>query len=242
MNQKIKNKEEDKHPKMKNIAKIVASAIALFTTNIHANAQVSIGGRFGVTANNVVAPSLNNTLSFNPTYNYSAGVVAEIPLGNWLAVQPELNYTTKGFGMKLSKDFKIFDISLPLGVKAETKFHYLEVPLLLKAKFGGESVKGYVTAGPTLGYALAGRLTGSTSLLIDVKVYDSPINLNTSGFNRFEVGGLIGGGVAVETGKGQLFLDARYTRGLTESYEIPVIGTKVMNQGYGLSMGYLHRL
>jgi Outer membrane protein beta-barrel domain len=227
---------------MKNIAKMVASAIALFTTNIHVNAQVSIGGRFGVTANNVVAPALNNTLSFNQTYNYSAGVVAEIPLGNWLALQPELNYTTKGFGMDLSKDFKIFDINLPLGVKANTKLHYLEVPLLLKAKFGNESVHGYVTAGPTLGYALAGRLVGTTSLLIDVKVYDSSINLNTNGFNRFEVGGLIGGGVAFETGTGQLFLDARYTRGLTQSYEIPVIGTKVMNQGYGLSIGYLHRL
>jgi hypothetical protein len=227
---------------MKNIAKMVASAIALFTTNIHANAQVSIGGRFGVTANNVVAPALNNTLSFNQTYNYSAGVVAEIPLGNWLALQPELNYTTKGFGMDLSKDFKIFDINLPLGVKANTKLQYLEVPLLLKAKFGNESVHGYVTAGPTLGYALAGRLVGTTSLLIDVKVYDAPINLNTNGFNRFEVGGLLGGGVAFETGTGQLFLDARYTRGLTQSYEIPVIGTKVMNQGYGLSIGYLHRL
>jgi hypothetical protein len=227
---------------MRTIAKIIASAITLFTTNMDANAQISIGGRFGVSANNVVAPSLNNTLSFNPTYNYSAGVVAEIALGNWLAVQPELNYTTKGFGMKLGNNFKIFDIDLPLGVKAETKFHYLEMPLLLKAKFGNELIHGYVAAGPTLGYALAGQLVGSTTVLIDVKLYDAPINLNQTGFNRFEMGGAIGAGVGVETGKGQLFLDARYTRGLTQSYEIPVIGTKVMNQGYGLSIGYLHRL
>jgi hypothetical protein len=227
---------------MKNIAKILLGVSTFLTTNLQLHAQISVGGRFGITGSNVIAPTLNNSLKFNNVYDYNVGIVTEVSLGKWFAVQPELNYVSKGFSSKLGAEVTLFNIKLPIGVTARTNIQYLEIPLLLKAKFGNENVHAYLTAGPTLGYALKGRLTGSTSLLVDVKVYDTDINLNANNFNRFEVGGAVGGGLGIGTGHGQLFIDGRYTRGLREAYEIPFIGTRVTNQGFGVSIGYLHRL
>ncbi len=203
--------------------------------------NVSLGFRGGVHFPNVyTTDGIDNLTPDFKTYTATnIAAVAEISIGEHFALQPELAYVGKGF--KVAEDFALdlFNIPLPVGVTAESRFNYLELPVLAKYKFGNDMVGGYVTAGPTVGYALNGRLITRANALVDFKVSDSNIDLDAINYERFDVGGAVGAGFTVNTTFGQLFADARYTRGFTQLYDIPVIDEKIRNQSFGVNIGFL---
>jgi hypothetical protein len=206
------------------------------------NAQkVAVGARAGIMWNNVVSGDLANTLDFKTISTSSVGLVADVALTNNLAFHPELNYTEKGFKTNIGKDLTLLGVQLPLGAKASTVVKYVDVPLTIKYKFGNtEGVNFYAMAGPTFGYALSGKLETSAKILIDIKIATTDINLASQNYTRFEVGGMVGAGMNVPVGNGNFFIDARYTRSFQDVYEVPIIGSKVRNQGFGVGLGYVH--
>ncbi len=203
--------------------------------------NISVGGRFGYGFATATAPALSNIAK--PTYLtvYSGGLVAEI--GNSkVSFQPELNYTEKGFALALSKDLKLFGLDLPLNVRADTRTRYLEMPLMGKIKFGDPAgVQGYITAGPTVGYALSGNVKAFTTTLIEVRLLNQDLDLAAINYKRFELGGAIGAGVQYSLGDyGRIYVDGRFSRGFQEVYEVPLIGAKVRNQRIDFSIGYAY--
>lgn len=206
---------------------------------------VSVGIKGGLNIANVGAPDIIETAEFIPEFRNiqtaNFGLVSEIELHPNFAIQPELVFTTKGFKIREATNLDIFNVPLPLGVTATSKFNYIEMPLLAKAKFGTGPVQAYMVAGPTFGYATGGNLKTSANVLIELDLYETPIDLDNIGYERFEVGGMVGGGLAFDTGGGQLFLDARYNHGFTEVYDIPVVSEKVQNKGFGINAGYMIR-
>ena len=67
-----------------------------------ANAQsFSLGGRVGYNWNNVSVPNFNGTVNFKNFASVNAGLVGDIGFGNNFSIQPELNYTQKGFQIKM---------------------------------------------------------------------------------------------------------------------------------------------
>jgi hypothetical protein len=153
------------------------------------------------------------------------------------ALQPELGWAAKGTMIDEQFDVNLFEVPVPLGVKAITKFNYLEMPLLAKAKFG----HFYLLAGPSFGYALNGHVqTRADLLLAEVDLLNTAIDLDEIGYQRWEVGGVAGAGVTLPVfGAGQFFLDARFSHAFTQSYDIPVVHDKVMNRSIGLNAGFL---
>lgn len=227
---------------MKKAPKILTLLTLLLTMTTAAFAQdISIGLRGGIGLPNVyTTDGIDNLTPDFKTYTAAnIAAVMEIGFGEHFAIQPELAYTGKGF--KISEDFALdlFNVPLPVGVLAESRFNYLELPVLAKYKFGNESVGAYITAGPTLGYAMSGRLITRANALVDFKVSDSKINLDAIDYQRFEVGALVGAGFTVHTSFGQLFADARYARGFTELYDIPVVDEKIRNQSIAFNVGFL---
>lgn len=217
---------------------IAALLVAFYTTSF---AQFSIGLRGGLNFGNVY--TTDGLDAITPDFQYINGPtvagVVEYGISKNFAIQSELAVTRKGF--KLREDFAVnlFNVPVPVGASAESRFNYLEVPLLAKVKFGDEVVHGYITAGPTFGYATSGRLITRANALFEFKVSDTDINLDAINYERFEVGGSVGAGLGFNTSFGQLFADARYTRGFTELYDIPVIDERIRNQGFAVSVGFM---
>lgn len=206
--------------------------------------QISLGFKTGIQRANVSLPGMIEDASFVPDFKpvttLNFGAVSEIELHPNFAIQPELNYTTKGFKVNEGFDLRLFNVPLPVGVVAVSKFRYLEMPLLAKVKFGNEFANFYLLAGPTFGYAMSGKLETRAKLLIELDVFDTSIDLDEVGYERWEVGGMAGVGFSLRTGNGgQFFMDARYSHGFTQPYDIPVVHERVQHRNFGVNMGYM---
>ncbi len=229
---------------MKTLLKTTTFAIALiFSSNLIAQ-EVSFGIKTGVQNANVKVPGFIDDISvlpdFKPITTFNAGVVSEISFHENFAIQPELNFTQKGFQIKEDFGLDLFNIPLPLGVTAITKFNYLEMPLLAKAKFGNENAKFYLVAGPTFGYTLSGKLDTRARILFEIDVFETAIDLDAVGYERFEVGGMAGAGASFNVGGGnQLFFDVRYSHGFTQPYDIPIVRERVQHNSIGLNVGFM---
>ncbi len=221
---------------MKWMALLAFTAIS-FTTQ----AQVSLGLRGGYQMADINATDGLDALApdFRAIDAFSIGAVLEVPLGYGFNFQPELAYTRKGFSIQESTAIDLFNIPIPVGVEAISRFDYLEAPLLMKYKFGDGRVNAYLAAGPTFGYAIDGQLITRANALVDIKLLDTDIDLDAINYERFEVGAALGGGVSFYTPFGQLFVDARYNHGFTQVYDIPVLDERARNRSFGVNVGFL---
>lgn len=221
----------------KSILTLTAMVFALF-----ASAQVAVGIKGGVNFNNLQTTEALGELApdFSNISEGNFGLVAEYGITDQFALQTELNFMKKGFTTKANLDnTEVFGINLPVGGRAETKFSYVEVPLLAKYSFGGEGLQAYITAGPTFGYATAGRIDTKARVLVDFDLGSTPINLDNINYNRFEVGATAGAGLSYTTSFGKFFADARYSQGFTELYDFPLVQEKVKNKGFGVNVGFM---
>ncbi len=229
---------------MKTLLKATGLVVALvFSFNLAAQ-DISFGIKTGVQSANVKVPGFINDLSvlpnFKPITTINTGIVSEISFNKNFAVQPELVYTQKGFKIKEDFGLDLFNVPLPLGATALTKFNYVEMPLLAKVKFGNESVNFYMVAGPTFGYAFSGKLDTRARVLVEIDLFETAIDLDAVGYERWEVGGMAGAGVSIGTGNGsQLFFDVRYSQGFTQPYDIPVVRERVQHNSIGLNIGFM---
>ena len=128
---------------------------------------------------------------------YGAGGVVGIPifLNTYLQIEPK--YLQKGGLIKL-KENGLEEIKAKTG--------YLEIPTLIRLPVGE---KFHLLVGPTLGYMLSSDLEsefgGKTFKANAEKI-----------MNNFDLGLTIGGGLSIPVLIGDLFLDGRYTYGITD--------------------------
>lgn len=153
--------------------------------------------------------NISNTISENEFFDFKSkmgiifGGYVFIPLGNSIAIQPELLYTMKGAKYEVE------------GLKVVHKLSYLEIPTLLKlvsAKIN-KGIKPSLFFGPAV------------SMLLSAKAeIDYPKDLEDLGLNdetedikkyrkSFDIGIVVGGGIDFNSG---LMFDIRYNKGLTE--------------------------
>lgn len=216
-------------------------AALLLTTTLAIQAQVSVGARVGYQLSNVYTTEGLDALApdFLNIDEVNVALVAEIPIAGGFSVQPELGYTTKGFGLKEGFDADLLGVNLPLSARAETRIRYVEMPLLAKYKFGQEALQAYVAAGPTLSYASSGQIDTYANVLVEVELGSIPVNLDAINYERFDVGATLALGAQYDFGPVTTFVDARYYRGFSELYDIPLVNEKVRNKGYGFNVGVI---
>jgi hypothetical protein len=225
---------------MTRIHRYTSALILVLAFAFGAFAQTTFGVKTGVAIQKVytteglgaVAPNFQNLTEFQ------FGVNADVPVYGALSFQPELLYTTKGFGLDQGLEQELFGTQIPLEAEAKSKFRYLEVPLLAKVSFGDPGgPQAYFVAGPTFGYALSGSLQTRARVLVSFDLPNVDINLDDINYERLEVGAAVGAGVQVPIGGMKFFADARYQRGFTELYDIPLVQEKVRNTGVAVSAG-----
>lgn len=131
----------------------------------------------------------------NARYGFHAGVFGQLFVNEGFAIQPELNYSTKG--NKVTTTFDVID--------QENKFNlaYIDMPVLAVFKLG-KAVE--IHAGPYWAYLL------SANIDTDGDLGDDFVNLDRKNFDNWDYG--LSGGLGFNFGNVQL--GARYNYGLNE--------------------------
>ena len=222
--------------------------LALLTIlSVTAFGQISVGVHYGLGQSNLRSGKALDLLTdqASPVGVSTLGAFAKIPLTHNITLRPGLNLTRRGGALKLTQDLELFNVPLPLGARAESRFTYLDIPLLAQFNLPTESVlRPYALAGVNLGYATGGKLTTSArALVFDLDVYSTDINLDAINYERFHAAVTAGLGTEIAFGGStNAFLEARYEHGLTQPYDVPVVEDRVGFQGWTVGAGLAFRL
>jgi len=220
---------------------ILAIAILFMIGQLQAQLKVGIHG--GTDINNINisgVPDMITDLKQNTT-NGSYGIHAEMPLGSNVSLRGELNHTRKGFDLNESFTNELIGMNFPIGIKANTKLSYVEVPLLIAYTKPLGNINLIGEAGPVLAYGISGRIQPIATLGLDFTLPEINVNFKNDGFNRINAGGSVG--LAVETVLAEnvsLYAKTRYTHSFTDILNNPIVDikTKANTVHFGIGINY----
>lgn len=221
--------------------RIVLAGIAvlglLIAQSSFAQVQVGIrgGGNWGFASKPAFLGSLTPTL--HPSAGPTGAIFLDIPLSDRFSFRPEIAYVQKGFVVRESLDIKLGGFSLPIGARIAYQSHNLEIPLLLKVNLSDGPVQPYIIAGPSVSYALDGRIRTRATALFSTQPFDVDLDYGNT-LNRWDVGAVGGLGLAMNAGTGKFFIEGRYTHGFTRQVQVPVVNVDVRNRGIAATIGY----
>jgi Outer membrane protein beta-barrel domain len=224
-----------------NVFKYV-SAIVLSTAVFSAQAQqVSIGARGGVSLGTVTRPEFIKGFTNSASYITSGngGVFAEIAFGEHFALRPELAYVQKGLSTNAGTNLTIGSVDLPVGARVGLRVSHIQMPILTQYTFGQGPLKGYILAGPAMALAVNAKLVTRPELLLTFRPIRTNIDLDVLRYNKFEVSGVVGGGMSVALGSSgtKLMLEGRYEHGFTRVVNVPLVQVNTFNQNISFLAG-----
>ncbi|HTN17183.1 MAG TPA: porin family protein [Chitinophagaceae bacterium] len=170
---------------------------------------------------------INDIDDKNALLGFNAGLFAKCPITRFIAIQPELYYTTKGSEVTYNNVFA--------AGAARFRLSYIEVPVLLVINLN-ENFN--IHGGPYVSYLLDGRVSNQSS----AEIFDFERNINTDNYNRMDAGVAIGAAIDIR----KISIGARYNYGMTTigkestfagtSYTFPNAKNSVFNIYLGLSL------
>lgn len=188
---------------MKNFKTILATALAFISINVitaqnndkkdNSTSTAGFGIKGGVNFSNMYTEDVDDE---NMLTGFNAGIFAEMPLTESISLRPELNFTTKGSELK-------YNNALFSGA-GKFSLNYVELPVLLQAKFGNTFS---IHFGPYAAYLVDAKIKNQTS----TGTFDFENNINEDDLNRFEAGVAAGVGLDFDN----FGIGARYNYGLT---------------------------
>ena len=180
---------------MKN-AKLITAFVFLISTIQHVSAQDSklkIGAKGGVNFSNLYADTVDDK---NVLIGFNAGLFAKLPITSFIAVQPEVYYTTKGSEMVYNNAF--------VSGTAKFNLNYIEVPVLVVINLTNNF---NLHAGPYLGFLINGKVKNDSN----ANAFDFENNINNDDFNKIDAGLAVGLGMDAD----KLSVGVRYSYGMT---------------------------
>jgi len=247
---------------------IILVAAVLTFVSIAAGQDVNVGIKGGVSI-----PNLSGSGDNVVTKNYKSrtaitfGAFVELGLSDKFSIQPELNYSQQG-GVRKGVQPITRPIPglppLPPGqylfgdFKNTAKLNYLEIPVLLKYKFGSKGkIRFFLNGGVYYGYLLnATTVTkGTSTIYVDenktpllVPPLGTPLPpmsfdaktdvINDVNRNNFGLTG--GGGLLIPSGKKNNFIiDVRISRGLTHIQKNTALNGESRTGNFVVSFGYV---
>jgi hypothetical protein len=234
----------------------------------NSQAQMSIGFHAGLLITNVDKTPLdaNEPVPENIS-GFQVAVPFEFAMGKVLALQPEIMIGSHGALQQSNSDVTQLGIRTVSSLKARYQVNTLEIPLLLKLKFGPEALKFHVLAGPSIGFGLSGKFRTQTSIFstlsngfvlldeksdqtLNAKFVSEGYQANAVAADEFAVtqanlNAHFGAGVSINLGGPYLFLDGRFIQGLSDLR--PEASGDTQNDIYksnriGLSLGVMFPL
>ncbi|BFM44273.1 porin family protein [Flavobacterium sp. CFS9] len=172
-------------------------ALALFLTasfgmlnaqNNNVNPEYGIKGGFNMS--NLYSSDANDE---NVLYGFNAGLYATLPISDFIAIQPEILFTTKGAKLEYNNVFASGD--------SKFRLNYIEVPLLVRVNI---TPNFNVHAGGYASYLVSSKVTGRGDFNFEQEI-------DTDDLNKFDAGLSAGVGVDFDP----VSIGLRYNYGLT---------------------------
>ena len=149
----------------------------------------------------------NGQVTTKDYMGFFAGGFATLPLSANISVEPGIYYSQKGYELNGSLNVKGLDF-LNAGAKAILQTQYVDVPVLLKANFGGFQIFG----GPQISYLTKADLK-TTAGILGINLLNKTMDA-TSQFNRWNAG--VTGGIGYQFSNG-MSISASYDYGLSRA-------------------------
>ncbi|MES2776903.1 MAG: porin family protein [Bacteroidota bacterium] len=202
---------------------IVSAVVALMACSTVVNAQkvnkLSFGLRGGVNFANIIEDGNKNfSTEIKPGFNAAAFV--ELPIFNGFSVQPELQFSQKGY--KSSGSF----LTNPYEYTATT--NYVEVPLLAK-----------IVPSPNFAIVVGPQFSFLTSTKYKFKTPNTEYEDIVDNENNDLRDNILGGVAGIEAGAGKFIFSARYSLDFQKNNGDGTSSTpRYKNQVLGLSVGF----
>jgi len=224
---------------------MIVLVISMFASFV-ANGQHSIGISSGF---NLATMSHNLSSDISEYANMSFANYGTIGLrykyaldDNW-SISTGLGYARRGAETKLDKSFEILDNTIPIGVKVVHKMDYIELPVLFEYRIKDANfVSPYIFAGANLGYETNYNMLFKSHLLIDINLYHYNIDLTNNMYNRFDIAGVVGAGVYIPLGTGNLNFDIRYLHGFTDILKNTIVDLGLQHRNFRVGATYYYPL
>jgi len=156
------------------------------------NVNTEFGVKGGFNMSNLYG-SGDNVDDNNVLYGFNAGVYATLPISDFVAIQPELLFTTKGAKLEYNNAFANGD--------AKFRLNYIELPLLVRVNV----TKNFnIHAGGYASYLVSSKVSGNGTVDFDQ-------DIDTDDLNKFDAG--LSAGVGVDFNP--ISVGLRYNYGLT---------------------------
>ncbi len=211
---------------MKKVKTIPVLAFMLFATQ-SASAQFRLGvvgglnsSNFKVAVDQPIAVPLptGGTVpgSFSSRTGLVIGGVAEYYFSPMVGLSVQPMYSEHG-----SKFVFEGPVVAPLSPESTTRLSYVDIPVMLKVQLGSSNVKPYVTSGFALGFLTSAKSVGGGTA---TNIKDSVKSTNSSWS--------IGGGLNLPAARETIFIEGRYTLGLTNINEGPQVQPLAATAGF----------
>jgi hypothetical protein len=192
--------------------KLIKYAIILFllTTSV-VNAQIIITKPYEFSAG-LSAGTTFSSVTFSPKVpqtnlmGMTFGLTGRMTMAKYVGLQAELNFVQQGWKEKYDEWPEL---------SYTRRMSYLQIPFYTHIQFGDDNVKGFINAGPQIGY-LIGESTK------DELNGETPGNVNEQHIlyaeKKFEWGISGGAGIEIHTGIGYFILEGRYLYSFGDIY------------------------
>lgn len=195
-------------------------ALTLFLTAsfgmLHAqdnNVNTEFGVKGGFNMSNLYTDDADDE---NILYGFNAGVYATLPVSDFVAIQPELLFTTRGSELEYNNALAQGNVKL--------KLNYIELPLLVRVNI----TKNFnIHAGGYASYMVSAKSTGDGD-------FEFENQYNTDDFNKFDAG--LAGGIGVDFSP--LSIGLRYNYGLTTIEKDGDDSSDLKNSNLSLYLSY----
>ena len=167
---------------------LTASFGMLHAQNNNVNPEYGIKGGFNMS--NLYSSDANDE---NILYGFNAGLYATLPISDFIAIQPEILFTTKGAKLE-------YNNALASG-ESKFRLNYIEVPLLVRVNI---TRNFNIHAGGYASYLVSSKVTGRGDFNFEQEI-------DTNDLNKFDAGLSAGVGVDFDP----ISIGLRYNYGLT---------------------------
>jgi len=217
----------------------------LMTASFTISAQTTLGGRIGANFGSASVDGLANIITPNISSlnTFTGGITFNQRIDQRLSFTSGLHYKTKGFIVSAGLPLEVFDLPIDLEGRAETRFQYLELPLLLNIGFNRDKkVQPYIEFGPAFSYAMQAEVRTSATVIVEFNLATTELDLTRDVYNRFEVAGQAVGGIKIPYGAGEFDLGLSYTHAFTDILKDPALNIEIRNFGVGVHAGFAMNL
>ena len=140
----------------------------LVSAGIQMQGQVRFGIKGGMNVSGFDMSSMQGVvIDFSNRFAFHAGGFAEIPVGDFFSIQPELLFSSKGARCKISEIYKFPAVTGYDEIQIMKKTYapcYIELPVYMKAGFKVGSGKFIAGAGPYIAYGVGGKMKAEMKL------------------------------------------------------------------------------